>query len=107
MYFRPDNVADVLGLILGLILLILSFMFYTQMKKNEAQAWAEAGYNISLAAAFFTLGMVITFSTAFFYDPLNREMINTFGNVFWVIAAFFSYRMLKKLVGVMGVMLGA
>ncbi len=107
MYFRADNVADVLGLILGLILLVMAYIFYQRMKKNDALAWAEAGYNIALAAAFFTLGMVITFSTVFFYDTLNREMLNTFGNVFWVVAAFFSYRMLKKLVDVMGVMLGA
>lgn len=106
MSFRPDNVADILGVILGLILLVMAYIFERRMRKSGAEVWVKVGGNVSLAAIFFTVGMLFTFSTVLFDDDISREILNLVGNIFWLPAAYFSYRMLSELASVMGVIFG-
>ncbi len=106
MLFRPDNFADVFGLFLGITLLLMSHRFRMKMRKSGASAWEEVGGNLLIASAFFTGGMLLTLSTILFSDALHRELLNLMGNILWVAAAYFAYKMLSSLVKTVGVMMG-
>ncbi len=106
MLFKVDNFADVLGIILGILLLVMSQLFLVRMRRNEATAWADVGIAIKAASAFFTAGMLFTLSTILFNDETIRELLNLVGNILWVIAAYFAYKMLNNLVRTLGVVMG-
>ncbi len=106
MDFRLDNYADIFGIILGVVLLVMALKFRMDMKKNEARAWEISGKYITFSAAFFTLGMAFTLSTILFEDNTQRELINLVGNVFWAVAAYYAYRMLAELTKIIEVVMG-
>ncbi len=91
---------------MGLTLLLMAYVFERRMKKNGAEALVRVGNNVSLAAIFFTVGMLFTLSTVLFDDDTTRGILNLLGNILWVPAAYFSYRMLSELSSVMGVIFG-
>ena len=106
MDFRPDNIADVLGLILGSILLLMSHIFVSRMERSGATAWESLGKKIRLAAILFTVGMMFTLSTIFFQDRMLRESMNLTGNIFWLMAIYFVYDGLQSLWHTMEVIFG-
>lgn len=106
MDFRLDNYADIFGIILGMVLLLMALKFKKDMKKNEAQVWEIAGKYIIFSAAFFTVGMAFTLSTILFEDNMKRELINLVGDGFWAVAAYYAYRMLAELTRVIEVVMG-
>ncbi len=82
MYFRPDNFADVFGLGLAVILVLISYVFMRQVKHNEAGAWADASKSMLMGSILFAVGMCITLSTIIFNDDSIREFLNMIGDSF-------------------------
>ena len=106
MDFRMDNIADVLGLLLGLALFYKAYTFRRNMNEYEAGTWEKAARDLYITAMLFTTGMAITLSTIIGFDPVVRMAINLVGNIFWAASAFFAYRMMRVLVDSMEVMFG-
>lgn len=106
MDFRPDNIADVIGLILASALFIMAYMFTKKMEKNEASGWEQIGHKMVWTALFFTIGMAFTLSTIIFTDDLIRESINLIGNLFWMLSAYFAYIALRDIGKTMEVIFG-
>ena len=106
MDFRTDNIADVAGLVIGLLILYSSYHFHIVMMKYKARVWDDVARNFIRTSVFFTLGIIITLFTVVGMDDYTRMLVNLIGNVFWVVSTLYAYKTINNLKNALKVIFG-
>ena len=97
MSFLVEHLSDLIALGIEIAFILLTIRFMGSMKESGARVWQEMAENLLLLSVSLFIGQLLVFSSSFLTNELHMTLILLLGNLFWVGAAAFGFKMVSKL----------